>query len=105
MQALREVCPGNVSRRYAKKERDLGLWLRGSKDLLENTETYNVLNLFPNSLQIDSLDGIPIFQPTVIELEEFNANRPVDAPRTKPTRAVSLLAPGPAQCCSGQNRI
>ena len=67
--ALFEACPGRVSKRYATSVRELGYWLNGSETLLNQSGAVrSVQALFPDSLLLDRVDDVEVYQPLVASL-------------------------------------
>jgi hypothetical protein len=68
--ALSELCPGRVSKRYATRPRDRGLWLAGSEMLLTAGPggTLAVKDIYPDALFLDEIDGVTVFQPVTARI-------------------------------------
>jgi len=69
--ALQEITPGRVSRRFSIEKNEASKWISWSRKLLdvELPSEAVVDELFKNFEINEDLDGISIFQPTVVELE------------------------------------
>ncbi len=70
-QALFEVCPGRVSKRFTQGRTDPGYWLAGSENLRTNTtgnEPLQINEIFPSSLLVDVVGDTPVFQPSTARL-------------------------------------
>jgi hypothetical protein len=72
---LREATPGRVSRRFSVKRRDASKWLAWSKHLTDfPTPTSVAIDaLFLQYEVNDDIDGVSIFQPTALELQDVPA--------------------------------
>jgi hypothetical protein len=69
--ALQEITPGRVSRRFSIEKNEASKWISWSRKLLELEVPSEVVvdELFKNFEINEDLDGISIFQPTFVELE------------------------------------
>lgn len=67
--ALREGCPGRVSKRFAQAAR-AGYWLVGSRQLTGGPVALSLSALYPRSLFLQTLQDVDVYQPLEISLEQ-----------------------------------
>lgn len=65
-QVLRETCPGRSSKRFSIRAGDPGFWHDNSEQLVDGANQVNVVAIYPNALDIGTVDGLRIFQPETV---------------------------------------
>ena len=72
--ALFETCPGRVSKRFSIGAEEKGYWHHFSESLLGSPTSAPVGDLFPQSLFLEHLGGVDIYQPQAIQLTQKPKN-------------------------------
>ena len=66
--ALFEACPGRVSKRFSVSVNEKGYWHHFSENLLDGVREAAVRDIFPQSLFLETVDGVDVYQPLSIPL-------------------------------------
>lgn len=71
---LSEACPGRVSKRFSVGLEEKGYWHHFSENLLSAVTAASVDELFPQSLFLETLDGMAVYQPQSVQLVPIPKN-------------------------------
>ena len=66
--ALFEACPGRVSKRFSVAVKEKGYWHHFSENLLGGVREAAARDLFPQSLFLETVGGVDVYQPQSIPL-------------------------------------
>jgi hypothetical protein len=66
--ALFEACPGRVSKRFSVALKEKGYWHHFSENLLDRVKEAAVRDIFPQSLFLETVGGVDVYQPQSISL-------------------------------------